>query len=88
MEVFVARQAIFDRKRQLYAYELLYRSSAVRNQYDGTDAAAATRNVVSNMLLSMGLENILSGKKAFLNFGHSLLAAGHAFVLAAPGNRD
>ena len=26
MEVFVARQAIFDRKRQLYAYELLYRS--------------------------------------------------------------
>ena len=28
MEVFVARQAIFDRKRELHAYELLYRSDA------------------------------------------------------------
>ncbi len=76
MEVFVARQAIFDRKRQLYAYELLYRSDAARNQFDGTDSAAATRQVISSTLLSIGLENILCGKKAFLNFDHRLLSDG------------
>jgi c-di-GMP-related signal transduction protein len=76
MDVFVARQAIFDRKRQLYAYELLYRSDAARNEFDGTDAAAATRHVISSTLLSIGLENILCGKKAFLNFDHRLLSDG------------
>src|SRR5579872_783865 len=76
MEVFVARQAIFDRKRQLYAYELLYRSSGVRNEFDGTDSDVATRQVISSTLLSIGLENILGGKKAFLNFDHRLLSDG------------
>jgi c-di-GMP-related signal transduction protein len=76
MEVFVARQAIFDRKRQLYAYELLYRSNSVRNEFDGTAADVATRQVISSALLSIGLENILCGKKAFLNFDHRLLSDG------------
>jgi len=76
MDVFVARQPIFDRQRQLYAYELLYRSDAARNHFDGIDAAAATRQVISSALLSIGLENILGGKKAFLNFDHSLLSDG------------
>src|SRR5580704_17236792 len=76
MEVFVARQAIFDRKRQLYAYELLYRSDASRNEFDGTEAGVATQTVISNLLLSIGLENILCGKKAFLNFDHRLLCDG------------
>jgi c-di-GMP-related signal transduction protein len=88
MEVFVARQAIFDRKRQLYAYELLYRSDPASNHYDGTDSAAATRQVISSTLLSIGLENVLCGKKAFLNFDHRLLSDGmhlslprHAIVI-------
>jgi c-di-GMP phosphodiesterase len=76
MDVFVARQAIFDRKRQLHAYELLYRSGAASHEYDGTDAAAATREVISSTMLSIGLENILCGKKAFLNFDHRLLSDG------------
>ena len=76
MNVFVARQAIFDRKRQLYAYELLYRSDAAHNEFDGTDAGAATRQVISSTMLSIGLENILCGKKAFLNFDHRLLSDG------------
>src|SRR5579871_455804 len=76
MEVFVARQAIFDRKREVYAYELLYRSSAARNEFDGTAADVATRQVIASSLLSIGLENMLSGKKAFLNFDHRLLSDG------------
>jgi c-di-GMP-related signal transduction protein len=76
VEVFVARQPIFDRQRQLYGYELLYRSEKASNQFDGTEASLATKQVISNTLLSIGLENILCGKKAFLNFNHRLLSDG------------
>lgn len=76
MDVFVARQPIFDRKRELYGYELLYRSERARDQFDGTDAYSATEQVISSTLLSIGLENILCGKKAFLNFNHRLLSDG------------
>ena len=76
MEALVARQAIFDRKQRLYAYELLYRSEAARSEFDGTDAAAATGRVISNTLLAIGVENLLGGKKAFLNFDPRLLKDG------------
>jgi len=76
VDVFVARQPILDRRRQLYGYELLYRSEQVRDQFDGTEASIATQQVISSTLLSIGLENILCGKKAFLNFNHSLLSDG------------
>lgn len=74
MEVLVARQAIFDSQRNLYGYELLFRSDAASNEFDGTDAAAATMQVLSNTLLSAGAEALLGGKKAFVNFDHRLLA--------------
>ena len=75
MEALIARQAIFDGKRNLYGYELLYRASSTSNAFDGTDAAEATMHVLSNLLLSFGPENLLCGKKAFINFDHRLLAA-------------
>ncbi len=74
MEVVVARQAIFDRQRDLYGYELLFRSDAASNHFDGTEAAAATMQVLANTLMSIGAEALLGGKKAFVNFDHRLLA--------------
>ena len=82
VNTFVARQPIFDRQRRVYGYELLYRSDPVRNEFDGTEASAATRHVISNSLLSIGLENILGGKKAFVNFDQGLLSDG--IYLALP----
>jgi EAL and modified HD-GYP domain-containing signal transduction protein len=76
VDALVARQPIFDRKRELYGYELLYRSQRSRDQFDGTDAYSATEQVISSTLLSIGLENVLCGKKAFLNFNHRLLSDG------------
>ena len=73
MDVFVARQPIFDRQWRVYGYELLYRSGPLENEFDGTDSTIATQQVISNTLLSIGLENIVGGKKAFLNFDRSLL---------------
>jgi len=74
VEVVVARQAIFDSQRNLYGYELLFRSDAASSQFDGTEAAAATMQVLANTLMSTGAEALLGGKKAFVNFDHRLLA--------------
>jgi c-di-GMP-related signal transduction protein len=76
VEVFVARQPIFDRARQLYAYELLFRSDDVHNQFDGTESGSATTQVIANSLLIIGLENVACGKRAFLNFDYNLLTGG------------
>jgi c-di-GMP-related signal transduction protein len=76
MDVFVARQPIFDRSRELYAYELLFRSDDVDNRFDGTEAGSATTQVIANSLLTIGLENVAGGKKAFLNFDEQLLMGG------------
>jgi c-di-GMP-related signal transduction protein len=81
MDVFVARQPIFDRSRHLVAYELLFRSDAICNKFDGTAAARATTQVIANSLLSIGWENMLGGKQAFINFDLSLLLAGLHSVL-------
>ena len=81
MDVFIARQPILDRQRQLYAYELLFRSEARHNAFDGGDGAAATTRLIANALLAMGLESLLCGKKAFINFDRSLLLGGLHSVL-------
>ena len=72
--MFVARQAILDRQQRLYAYELLFRGDGNHNEFDGTESGTATKQVISHTLLSAGLEDILAGKKGFLNFDYRLLA--------------
>jgi c-di-GMP-related signal transduction protein len=74
VDVLLARQAILDRDKKLYGYELLFRSDPGNNTFDGTSAAAATMQVLSNTVLSIGAHNILGGSKAFVNFDHELLA--------------
>ncbi len=76
MDVLVARQAIFDRDRRVYGYELLFRSNAGLNEFDGTEAGHATKQVLANSLLVIGLENLVGTKKAFVNFGRGPLLQG------------
>jgi len=73
VEVFVARQPIFDRNRKVWGYELLFRSAASQNRYDGTEATSATRQVISNGMLSIGFDKLLRGKHACINFGREML---------------
>jgi len=67
MNVHVARQPIFDREMNVYAYELLYRSSEGINEMskNGDDK---TGEVVFNTLVTMGIDTMLSGSRAFINF--------------------
>jgi c-di-GMP-related signal transduction protein len=76
MDVLVARQAIFDRERRVYGYELLFRSHPGRNEFDGTEGGLATKQVLANTLLVIGLDNLVGTKKAFVNFGRGPLLQG------------
>ncbi len=76
MDVLVARQAIFDRERRVHGYELLFRSQAAQNEFDGTEGGLATQQVLANSLLVIGLDNLVGTKKAFVNFGRGPLLQG------------
>jgi c-di-GMP-related signal transduction protein len=85
MDIFVARQPIFDRDSQVHAYELLYRSNAGSNKFTGTDEDGTTLEVIAGSLLTIGLESIAAGKKAFINFGRNLLVDGLVSILPKEG---
>ncbi|HWI54942.1 MAG TPA: HDOD domain-containing protein [Desulfobacteria bacterium] len=72
MEVFVARQPIFDKNQNVFAYELLYRTGD-NNQAQFSDEDMATSHVVANSFLVIGIESITGGKRAFINFTGNLL---------------
>lgn len=72
MDIFMARQAIFDLNQHVIAYELLYRA-ADEDTSKFEDGDSATSSVVVNSLLMMGLENITDKKLAFINFTKNLI---------------
>jgi EAL and modified HD-GYP domain-containing signal transduction protein len=79
---FVARQAVFDRQGDLWAYELLFRSCE-DNCYTGTEQSLATIQVLSTSLFSIGLDRLLSGRPALINFGRELLLTDWSTILPA-----
>ena len=80
MEVLVGRQPILDRQQRTVAYELLFRSGLV-NAFDGSDGRAATRAVVSNTFLTIGCEQVLGGKRGFINFPRACLVGDSPLLL-------
>ena len=73
MDIFVARQPIFDRSERVHAYELLYRSNGRSNEFGGADDDSASLQVLAGSIMSIGVDQLLCGKKAFINFGRGLL---------------
>lgn len=72
MDIFVARQPIFDHKLKTYGYELLFRGG-LDNIFPKIDGDTASSAVLSNSFLGMGIEKLTGGKKAFINFTRNLL---------------
>ena len=62
MDVFVARQAIFDRSLKIHGYELLFRSRQV-DSFDSSDADMATLQVIANVFLSIGADKTRAREK-------------------------
>lgn len=71
-DVFIGRQPIFDCRIQVYAYELLYRDGYV-GYARINDVDQASCDVLANVLLEIGLENIVGPHKAFCNFSQGFL---------------
>lgn len=73
MDVFVARQPIFDRDLSVVAYELLYRKSEA-NYFDGSVSSnVATSVLLMNSYYSFGINNLIDSGKAFINFSRALI---------------
>lgn len=66
MDVFVARQPMFDRTQHVFAYELLFRSG-LENACLASDLDAASSKVISDSFHLHGIEEITGGRKAFVN---------------------
>ena len=72
MEVFVARQPIFNEFEKIVGYELLYRNKR-ENFFPDIDSDVATVDVLINTFLSIGIDEVAQGKPAFVNFSGNLL---------------
>jgi c-di-GMP-related signal transduction protein len=84
MNVYIARQPIFDRKNAIFGYELLFRQSNV-NYFIEMDDDVATAELIYNSFLVFGIDNITDGAMAFINFSKSLVASD--FIELLPKDR-
>jgi c-di-GMP phosphodiesterase len=75
VEVFVARQPIYDAAMAVTAYELLYRHSPLSTTAEIIDPTRATLYVVTNAALEIGLDRLAGGLPVHINFPEELLAS-------------
>jgi EAL and modified HD-GYP domain-containing signal transduction protein len=71
-DVYVARQPIFDRRKRIFGYELLFRDGTA-NVFPNVNGDKASSELISSSLLTIGLERLTGGKRAFVNFTEDLL---------------
>lgn len=72
MKIYLGRQAIYDTKMKVFAYELLYRSSD-ENVSGVIDGDQATSSVITNSVAVFGMDKLTEGKRAFINFTKNLI---------------
>lgn len=73
MDIFVARQPIFNRDNEIVAYELLYRNS-LKNFFDeSVNSSKATAILITNSYINIGMENLIEDKIGFINFDQTLI---------------
>ena len=75
MDVYVARQAIFDINKEVIAYELLFRNNNI-NKFSSIENSNPTLDVIRNSFSVIGLDKVTGGKRAFINFDEELIKSG------------
>ncbi|MGA8143360.1 MAG: EAL domain-containing protein [Candidatus Acidiferrales bacterium] len=83
MEKFLARQPIFNSKRAVFGYELLFRSGP-GNFFDGSHPDAAAASSADNLFL-FGLDRLTQGRRAFINCTRDFIL--RDFALTLPKDR-
>lgn len=81
MDVFVARQPIFDRDRNVFGYELLYRNSMTNSFDPSVGSTEATTRLLNNSYITIGIQNLTENKMAFVNFDENLILNQVALML-------
>ena len=72
MNAYTARQAIYNRKENVVAYELLFRDS-LTNVFPHVESNSATSKLLLDSHFNQGLEKITSGKPALINYPEQAL---------------
>jgi len=72
MDIFVARQPVFTRKKKVFGYELLFRLD-LENIFPEINGDTATANVLTNTFFTFELNEILAGKPGLINFTKNLI---------------
>lgn len=79
-DIYIGRQPIYDRKLDVYAYELLFRA-AEDNSAKFTDGDQATSDVIVNTFLEIGIDNIVGNRLAFINLTRAFFVGEHTISL-------
>jgi c-di-GMP-related signal transduction protein len=80
MDAHVARQPIFDNRKRIAGYELLFRDQTAK--YDpGVDGNVATSTVLANSYFSIGMDTLVGDRKSFINFTQDLLLQKYPLLL-------
>ena len=72
MKIYVARQPIFNQKKEIFGYELLFRDSK-ENVFSGINGNIASSSVLQNSFLNIGIDKLIGNGVAFINFTQELL---------------
>lgn len=74
----LARQPIFNRDMEVFAYELLYRQEG-SNSADCCDGDSASSQVLLNAFTELSIDEVVDEHKAFINFTSQLLSTEFPF---------
>jgi EAL and modified HD-GYP domain-containing signal transduction protein len=80
MYFYAARQPILDAKKNLYAYELLFRDS-IDNVFPEIDGDEATTRMIEASKFNLGISGFTGSKPAFINFTLETLIKGYPEML-------
>lgn len=72
MKVYLARQPIFTKDKNIFAYELLFRGG-MENMFPDIDGDSATSRVLSNTFFTSDFHQIAGDKRMFINFTKELI---------------
>jgi EAL and modified HD-GYP domain-containing signal transduction protein len=79
MEILVARQPVFDRREQLYGYDLVLRRPGVA----GAPGEPLPEQLVADTFLGIGIDQVAAGHRAFVTVDRDMLISGAARLLPA-----
>jgi c-di-GMP-related signal transduction protein len=72
VEIYIARQPIFDHRQKVYGYELLFRSG-LDNVFRHADPDQATSKVIADGFFLLGMRLLTAGARAFINITRDIL---------------